>query len=69
MWISRNKVYLQKLGMRMGKFCKKCGRLVKNPKATHCSDECLFADIKKSKSLDKLPKGVEAWSEDADPWI
>lgn len=54
--------------MGMGKFCKKCGRLVRNPKATHCSDECLFADIKKSKSLDKISKGVEVWGEDADPW-
>lgn len=37
--------------------------------ATHCSDQCLFAEIKKSKSLDKMSKGAEVWGEDTDPWI
>jgi len=41
----------------MGKFCKKCGKLMKNITATHCSDECLLSDIKNSKSLDES-KGV-----------
>ncbi|MEX0861369.1 hypothetical protein [Nitrosopumilus sp.] len=40
----------------------------KNPKSTHCSDECLFDEIKKSKSLDGTSKGVEIWCEDAHPW-
>jgi hypothetical protein len=53
----------------MGKFCKKCGRVMKKPQASHCSDECLLADIKKSQSLDKKSKGAEAWGEDADPWV
>jgi hypothetical protein len=52
----------------MDKFCKKCGRVKKNPKATHCSDECLLDEIKKSKSLNTTSKGVETWDEDADPW-
>jgi hypothetical protein len=58
----KNKILL------MDKFCKKCGRVKKNPKATHCSDECLLDEIKKSKSLNTTSKGVETWDEDADPW-
>ena len=53
----------------MGKFCKKCGKIMKKPKASHCSDECLLKNIKNSKSLNKISSGVEAWGEDADPWV
>ena len=31
--------------------CKECGKTLKNSNATHCSDECLFKGIEKSKSL------------------
>ena len=31
--------------------CKECGITLKNTNATHCSDECLFKGIEKSKSL------------------
>tara|TARA_B100000029_G_scaffold148667_1_gene143915 strand:- start:9 stop:161 length:153 start_codon:yes stop_codon:yes gene_type:complete len=31
--------------------CKECGKSLKNSTATHCSDECLFKVIEKSKSL------------------
>jgi hypothetical protein len=31
--------------------CKECGKVLKNLTATHCSDECLFKGIEKSKSL------------------
>ncbi|MBT5993815.1 MAG: hypothetical protein HOG69_05515 [Thaumarchaeota archaeon] len=31
--------------------CKECGMPLKNVNATHCSDECLFKGIEKSKSL------------------
>jgi|TARA_B100000959_G_C14948197_1_gene610722 hypothetical protein len=33
------------------KKCKECGKLLKDVTATHCSDECLFKGIEKSKSL------------------
>jgi hypothetical protein len=29
--------------------CQKCGKKLTDPHATHCSEECLFDDIKKSK--------------------
>lgn len=41
---------------------------MKNIAATHCSDECLLSDIKKSKSLDKYSKGAESWNEETDHW-
>tara|TARA_B100001996_G_C18101162_1_gene377401 strand:- start:185 stop:337 length:153 start_codon:yes stop_codon:yes gene_type:complete len=31
--------------------CKECGKVLKNSTATHCSDNCLFKGIEKSKSL------------------
>ena len=41
---------------------------MKNPDPTHCSDECLFEDIKDSKSLKEDAKGAEFWNEKTDPW-
>ena len=52
----------------MGDFCNHCKKKMKNSKATHCSDECLLAYIKKSQSVNKESKGVETWGEDTDPW-
>ncbi|MCE9652922.1 MAG: hypothetical protein K8Q89_07715 [Nitrosarchaeum sp.] len=51
----------------MGDFCKKCGKIMKNPLLSHCSDECIFADIKNSSSVEEL-KGAESWDEKTDPW-
>lgn len=51
----------------MGKFCKHCGKLMQNPELTHCSDECLLADKKESKSKDEK-RGIESWDERSDPW-
>ena len=51
----------------MGKFCKKCGKIMKYPELSHCSDECIFTDVKNSKSLGGN-KGVESWAEESDPW-
>ena len=31
--------------------CKECGMTLKNVNDTHCSEECLFKGIEKSKSL------------------
>ena len=41
---------------------------MKIPKITHCSDECLLADIKNSKSLVKDSKGIELWKEKTNLW-
>lgn len=51
----------------MGQYCKNCGKIMKKPKLTHCSDECLFMHIKNSKSVDK--EYNELWSEKTDPWV
>jgi hypothetical protein len=53
----------------MGQFCKRCGKIMKKPDMTHCSDECLFADFHSTKS--KREEGMDArqWDEKADPWI
>lgn len=42
---------------------------MKNPKATHCSDKCIFLEIKESESLDKMSKGAETWDDGAEPWV
>jgi len=52
----------------MGKFCIKCGKLMKDPELSHCSDECVLADIKRSNTLDEDSKGAEVWNEESDPW-
>jgi hypothetical protein len=41
---------------------------MKNPKLTHCSDECLLEEVKKSRTLNPDGKGAEAWNEDSEPW-
>lgn len=35
--------------MLKNSYCQKCGEKLVNPDATHCSEKCLFEDIKKSK--------------------
>lgn len=50
----------------MCKFCKRCGKIMKNPSLSHCSDECIFADIKDSHSVEL--EGAEKWDEKTDPW-
>lgn len=62
-------IFIKILCSLMGKFCKKCGKVMRRPKLSHCSDECLLANVAKSNSLSKSSKGVEQWGEDADPWI
>jgi len=52
----------------MGKYCKQCAKLMKKPKLTHCSDECVMVGIKKSKSLLKNGKDAEKYEEKSDPW-
>ena len=51
----------------MGKFCKECGKSMKKPQLSHCSDECALVDIKNSKSLNKN-YDAEQWDEKTDPW-
>jgi len=40
---------------------------MKYPELSHCSDECIFTDIKNSKSLGG-DKGIEYGPEVSDPW-
>lgn len=54
--------------MAMGEWCIKCGKAMKNPKNTHCSDECLLADVKKSETLNPDGRGAESWNDESDPW-
>lgn len=41
---------------------------MKHPELSHCSDECILADIKNSKPFDDSSKGAESWNEESDPW-
>jgi hypothetical protein len=52
----------------MGKWCLNCGRMMKNPELTHCSDECLMNHVKKSKTKRNDNKDAESWEEKTDPW-
>ena len=52
----------------MGKQCTRCGKSLKNPELTHCSDECLMEDIKKSESLHKDGDDAVKFDEKSDPW-
>ncbi len=52
----------------MGKQCIRCGKPVKQPELTHCSDECLMENIKKSDSLCKDGKDAAKFDEKTDPW-
>ena len=48
--------------------CNNCGRRLKSDYITHCSDECLLAGIRHSRSLSRSGIGSVAWDERADPW-
>lgn len=53
----------------MGKWCLNCGKVMKQPEMTHCSDECVLEDVKKSESKrDNDSKSSEHWKEGSDPW-
>ena len=41
---------------------------MKNSDVTHCSDECLFALIKNSKSLNETGIDAICWNDSSDPW-
>ena len=41
---------------------------MKNPKASHCSDECLLSEIKSSEPVKMEEKGAESWKEESNPW-
>lgn len=53
----------------LGKWCQNCGRVMKNPKLTHCSDECLMTSIKNSKTLNPEGQGAQGWNDESDPWV
>ncbi len=52
----------------MGKFCMNCRKLMEKPELSHCSEECLFEDLKDTKSLKEAVKGAEFWNEKTDLW-
>ncbi len=41
---------------------------MKNSELTHCSDECLLAYVRGSKSLMKNGLNAISWEEKSDPW-
>jgi hypothetical protein len=59
----------QEFILDMGQNCKNCGKFMKNPDITHCSDECLLDLIKDSNSVTKNKVDAASWSEKSDPWI
>jgi hypothetical protein len=52
----------------MGQYCENCGKSMKNPEVTHCSDECLLVLIKNSESLAENGISAITWDEKSDPW-
>ncbi len=46
--------------------CKTCGAKLSNPRQTHCSNYCLFANLRNSKSIKGIP--IDIW-DDAEPWV
>ena len=46
--------------------CKNCKNETEHPSITHCSNECLFANLWDSKSISGTP--IEKW-DDGDPWV
>lgn len=46
--------------------CKMCGKKLKNDLMTHCSDKCLFANLRNSTSISGTP--IEDWA-DENPWV
>lgn len=46
--------------------CKVYGKELQHERLTHCSDQCLFANLWNSESISGFP--IENW-DDSDPWI
>ena len=46
--------------------CEACGKKLQDHTLTHCSNQCLFLQLKNSKSIGKDP--IETWDNE-DPWI
>jgi hypothetical protein len=46
--------------------CKECGNHIPDVDITHCSNQCLFENLKNSKSISGSP--IETWDED-EPWV
>ena len=50
----------------MGERCKNCKKKMNCPELTHCSDECLFDEIKIKRSIEDMPS-IDDW--DSNPWV
>lgn len=53
----------------MGQFCLRCGKKMKHHELTHCSDECLLADMKDTRPANEEHNGSDKWGEESDPWV
>lgn len=42
---------------------------MKHKEISHCSDECLFADIHSSESKMEGDTNAKSWDEKSDPWV
>lgn len=44
----------------MAQLCQECGKITRFEELTHCSELCLFEEIKNSKSISRTP--YEEWN-------
>lgn len=52
----------------MGEKCQNCSKKMDSPELTHCSDECLFDEIKIERSIDDGAfSPTDDW--DSSPWV
>ncbi len=52
----------------MGEKCQNCNKKMDYPELTHCSDECLFYEIKIERTIDDDAfSSTDDW--DSNPWI
>ena len=53
----------------MAENCKTCGKFLKNPNLTHCSDACLLQSIASSTSVTETGINAVTWDDKTDPWV
>ena len=46
----------------MGELCQNCKKEMEHPDLTHCSDECLFDEIKNEKPFDEISFTEDVWN-------
>jgi len=53
----------------MGEKCQNCNKKMDYPELTHCSDECLFYEIKIERTIDDDDAFSSTDDWDSNPWI